>query len=332
MKQEELFEQLSKLTEYQRKQITKEIIDYVSLNENLKSTRPIVCPYCHKTARFIKKGFTKKHKKQRYECKECKHKFVYDSHTVTSNLKISNFEFIEICVDTLMLVPIIDTANRLKKSTKCVFLNRHKFLLLLEDILNKENIELAGTIELDETYILESSKGKPPINRKARQRGGHSKLRGLSHEQVCIVTATDRNTHEIFKAVGYAKPNSKVISDAFGKHIIEKSILYTDGLKSYDLVAKERNCDIKHLEGYENYNKVEHLNTVNCIHSIIKDALRKYRGVATKYINRYSSLFVFYRRYQSMNQYELKEQVTKIIKSFFNTVSRKIINNYEVFI
>ena len=39
------------------------------------------------------------------------------------------------------------------------------------------------------------------IQRKARKRGGPSSYRGLSHEQVCIVTTTDRNGHEIFKAV-----------------------------------------------------------------------------------------------------------------------------------
>lgn len=331
MTQAELLKQLLRLTESQREKIAKEIADYVSMNDKLKSTRPVVCPCCNKQARFIKRGFTKNHKKQIYQCKECYHKFVYDSHTVTSQIKISESEFVEICTDTLMMVPIKETATKLRRSRKCVFLNRHKFLSLLESYLNKEKIELDGTIEFDETYILESHKGKASLNRKARHRGGHSKLRGISHEQVCVVTSTDRNAHEIFKAVGYAKPTSKIINDTFGKHIIEKSVLYTDGLSSYDELAKERNCTIKHLKGYETYNKVEHLNTVNCIHSIIKNAIRQYRGIATKYINRYASLFVFYRRYQESNQHEIVEHVIKLFKFFFHTVRRDTINNYEIF-
>ena len=330
MTQEELFKQLSQLTESQRNQITREIVDYISMNEQLKSTRPIVCPYCQKEARFIKRGFTKSHK-QRYLCKECNHKFVYDSHTVTSCLKISKSEFIEICVDTLAMEPIASTAARLDRSIKCVFLNRHKFLSLLESYLNKEKIDLSGTIEFDETYVLESTKGKTPTHRKARHRGEPSKQRGISHEQVCIVTTTDRNAHEIFKAVGYAKPTNKIINDTFEKHIIEESILYVDGISAYDEMAKKRNCNIKHLKGHKSYNKVEHLNTVNSIHSMIQSAIQKYRGVATKYMNRYASLFVFFRRYQDMDQNEITEQVIKTIKFFYHVVRRSFINDYKIF-
>ena len=68
-----------------------------------------------KKTRFIKRGFTKNHK-QRYQCKVCSHKFVYDSHTVTSCLKIRKEEFIEICVDTLTMAPIATTASRLGRT------------------------------------------------------------------------------------------------------------------------------------------------------------------------------------------------------------------------
>lgn len=331
MTKEELFEQILKLTESQRNQIAREVVDYISMNEQLKSTTPDICPYCGKKTRFIKRGFTKNHK-QRYQCKECSHKFVYDSHTVTSCLKISKEEFIEICVDTLIMVPIATTAARLGRTSKCIFLNRHKFLTLLENYLNNEKICLAGTIEFDETYIHESTKGKTPKNRKARLRGEPSKLRGISHEQVCIVTTTDRNAHEIFRAVGYAKPTKEIINEIFGKNITEKSIIYVDGISSYEDVAKERKCQIKHLKGHSSYNKVEHLNTVNCIHSIIQAAIRLYRGVSTKYINRYTSLFVFFRKFQGMDQNEITEQVIKLIKPFSHVIRRKFISNYEIFI
>lgn len=83
---------------------------------------------------------------------ECKHKFTYDSHTITSFLKIDLDEFVEICIDTLTMVPIHKTAARL---------NRHKFLSMLEKYLELEKIQLSGTIECDETYVLESSKVLP---------------------------------------------------------------------------------------------------------------------------------------------------------------------------
>ena len=128
---------------------------------------------------------------------ECEHKFTHDSHMITSFLKIDVDEFIEICIDTLTMVPIHKTAARL---------NRHKFLGILEKHLESEKKQLSGTIECDETYVLESSKGSSLKRRKARHRGEPSKFRGISHEQICIVTTKDRNAHEIFLAVGHSRP------------------------------------------------------------------------------------------------------------------------------
>jgi hypothetical protein len=56
-----------------------------------------------------------------------------------SNLKISKDEFIEICLDTLTLVPIRKTAARLNRSVPTVHMNRHKFLAVLEEVLDEEN-------------------------------------------------------------------------------------------------------------------------------------------------------------------------------------------------
>jgi hypothetical protein len=46
---------------------------------------------------------------------------------------------------------------------------------------------------MDETYFLFSEKGKRSITeRKPRKRGGKSKLRGISNDQVCVLVARDR--------------------------------------------------------------------------------------------------------------------------------------------
>lgn len=49
---------------------------------------------------------------------------------------------------------------------------------------------LSGIIESDETFFLESYKGKNQVNktaiRKPHKRGVKASLRGISHEQVCV--------------------------------------------------------------------------------------------------------------------------------------------------
>ena len=109
-------------------------------------------------------------------------------------------------------------------------------------------MKLSGTIEIDETFELESQKGCRKIQRKARKRGGPSSYRGLFHEQVCIVTTTDRNGHEIFKAVGYGKPTKNSILENFLKNLDPKSIFYSDGAFCYDELAKKANCSLVQLK------------------------------------------------------------------------------------
>lgn len=129
--------------------------------------------------------------------------------------------FHKIVLDTLNCVAIKTTAADLDVSIQCVFENRHKLLCALEQLLNMEHIKLSGTIEFDETFELESQKGNRNIKRKARKRGGLLKYRGLSHEQVCIVITTDRNGHEIFKAVGFGKPTTISILENFDGMLVE---------------------------------------------------------------------------------------------------------------
>ena len=96
---------------------------------------------------------------------------------ITSFLKIDVDEFVEICIDTLTMVPIHKTTARL---------NRSKFLSMLEKYLESEKIQLSGTIECDETYVLESSSGSSLNHRKVHHRGEPSRFRGISHEQICV--------------------------------------------------------------------------------------------------------------------------------------------------
>lgn len=329
MRQSELLKGIASLDKVQHKLLIRQLEDYLRLNTLDKNKQPEICPCCGKKSHMIKKGFNKG--KQRFRCKDCNKIFTYDSKTITSYMKISRGTFLEILLDTLSCEAIAVTAARLNLSQKSVFDNRHKILVALEHILDEETIKLSGTIEVDETYILDSQKGSSNLNRKARHRGEPSNYRGLSHEQVCIVTTTDRNGHEIFKAVGHAKPTSNSIKQMFHEKIVKKSILYTDGAFCYDQIADENSCSLVQLYQKENYNTVEHLNTVNYIHSFIKAIITKFRGVATKYINRYLSLFVFLRRFQGMDDNEMMPIAFKSITNLHYRVSKQSLNNHNLF-
>ena len=67
---------------------------------------------------------------------------------------------------------------------------RHRFLSALN--LDKP-LCLSGIVEADETFILESFKGKRrDLPRASRKRGGKAAKRGLSAEQIPVIVARDR--------------------------------------------------------------------------------------------------------------------------------------------
>lgn len=146
-------------------------MDMIQMNDNLNACVPEVCPVCGaEHVRFYRCGIHGK--KRRWCCSKCKHKFTDDSHIITSNLNIERDVFVQICMDTLDMVPIRKTAERLDVSVQCVFNNRHKLLGLLEEIFGKEKRNEPSKVT--KVMFWNLMKGSIPENRKSRHRGGHS--------------------------------------------------------------------------------------------------------------------------------------------------------------
>ena len=192
--------------------------------------------------------------------------------------------------DTLAMKSLDETAGKIGVCHETAFNMRHKLLAYLETMIEtaKPPDEL---VETDETYVTESQKGVKCKNRKPRKHGESASKRGLSNEQYCICVVTDRNKNVFAKCVNRAKPSSEDIIKALSAHVSRKSVLLCDGAASYNQLADTLECKKIELIGHESYDKVYHLNTVNNLHSRIKRMLGQFRGVASKYLNRYLALF-----------------------------------------
>lgn len=92
-------------------------------------------------------------------------------------------------------------------------------------------------------------------------------------------------------------------------------MLLTDGLKGYESLAKQYECDLRVINPDEKEKgSFWHLNNINRFHSFIKERYRAFRGVATKYLNRYNALFALI--------YRLSEDKTTILhRSLLNVGS-----------
>ena len=77
------------------------------------------------------------------------------------------------------------------------------------------------------------------------------------------------------------------------------------------------------LISHESYDKFNHLNTVNSFHKLIEERLQKYKGVASKYINRYNALFIMQRETQGMDNTEKLQYVLLRLKNIYKITRLK---------
>ncbi|MDE7201794.1 MAG: transposase [Lachnospiraceae bacterium] len=112
----------------------------------------------------------------------------------------------------------------------------------------------------------------------------------MSNEYIAICTGIQRDGGAIAATVNRAKPSGEELDEIFRGHIAEDTLVLTDGLRSYNVLETLASCTVVDVKKEESRG-IFNLNTVNSLHSFIKETYNHYRGVATKYINRYNALF-----------------------------------------
>ena len=245
-----------------------------------------ICPFCGAKA-IIK--FGKKDHKQRFRCKNCKKIVTRSTGTIMSNSRQSEETWESVIKDTLDNVSIAKTAEKTGLSERTIFNMRHKILIGIEQMHELNPVVFSNVTEIDDTFVQESRKGTKCVDRKPRKRGTPASKPGLSEEQVCICTGVERNQGPVmFKTVNRAMPNKEEVKEAFGCHIADNTVLFTDGCKSYTVLSETMNIVLINTKKEDDASI--HLNNVNSSHNFFKSVYRHYRGVATKYINRYNAM------------------------------------------
>lgn len=329
-----VLEYFSQLSEYQKESLSRIILDYMDQNSSTTRLFPEVCPTCGKHhARFIKAGF--QNGTQRIKCKECGKTFVCTKGQLTYWSHQSVDIWNKVLLDTLNLATLAETAAEINVAVPNVFYMRHKILIFLEQLVHDDNQLLSGIIEFDETYVNDAYKGRfqssIPTGRKARRHGGTASKRGLSKEKICILTASDRNGHEVIRAVCRAKPTTQSVLNTFTNKIRKQSICVNDGVFSYDRLISIYTLENRVVKDKSMYTPAYHLNTVNSIHSEWKRIWEGYKGVSTKYLNRYLSLMIFIRSFMGMDRQEQFQAIHSHLNKVMIITPIRIVKSLNVF-
>jgi transposase-like protein len=164
---------------------------------------------------------------------------------------------------------------------------------------------LSGIVEADEAYFLRSFKGHrgwkngaPPDNRPPRYRGSGAVKRGLSSEQVPVVTALDR-VGGLVEVVLEERRDEEIITALRGA-IAPGSLLCSDGHGAYPKLAEETASEHRTIEPFKPTPEqkasglswrrpgVLTLGRVNGHHSVLKNTINGiFRGVSTRYLPNY---------------------------------------------
>jgi transposase-like protein len=243
----------------------------------------LVCPRCKGTSIYRHGMANGLH---RYRCQSCARTFNGLTGTPLARLRLKQhwLAYFDCLRDPACTVR--SAAEKVGVHANTSFRWRHRFLQWAK--LDRPD-KLAGIVEADETFVLESEKGEKRPQRAPRKRGGVAGKRGISAELVNIVVARDRGGQTIDFIAGRGALTAK----ALHRHLLPKlalgATLMSDGNAAYKTFARQTkitHCAVNLRRGIRVHGQA-HIQNVNAYHSRFKGWLCHFNGVATRYLENY---------------------------------------------
>jgi transposase-like protein len=250
------------------------------------------CPHCHSESVY-KRG--KQNGVQMYNCKDCKKWFSETTGTPLSGIQLKDkWQSYLHCMEQGMAIKKI--AKDLNISIQTSFDWRHKILSSMNDLAPSQ---LSGTVECDELELSINEKGNRNLKRKARKRSSDfQRNQGKGIDTVVqIITAVERGGNKYLKAVQAKRLSTENIQQVFEDKLAKGTILITDKHPSYKSFPSQEN-QIKHKtikadRHVDPKDSTIHLQHVNNTHNQLRNFLRPFNGVSSKYLQNYLNWFAY---------------------------------------
>lgn len=282
----EFLAQLKELTPEQKKRLVRHLMgrELAPVPRTMVPlVAPTVCPHCGATDDRLG-SWGQSHGLKRYRCRDCGRTFNALTGTALAHLRKREqwTRYAELLIEGASLREV---ARRCQIDKNTAFRWRHRFL---RDAAGHRAEHEAGIVEADETFFLESFKGQRHLPRPARHRGGVAGKRGLSAEQIPVLVVRDRSGQTAdFKL---EKLDAAHVIAALRPLVDQEAILCSDSAGVYAAFARatgitHRPLNIQH--GPRVIDSVFHIQNVNAYDSRLKGWIRRFHGVATKYLENY---------------------------------------------
>lgn len=276
---------------------------------------PEACPRCH-SCRIVKKGKSKKDV-QRYLCRDCKRTFEPQTNTLFNRSNVSYktwLEFVPLFIDRLSCK---NTSKRLHVCAGTAWLMRHRLMYLVGKHLPSFYDFSNQVVEMDEIYFNESykggfKKGTFPIPRPPKT---HSEARaGLNKELICVLSVKDTQGQVYLSVQGRGKIDQERIEKGLSICKLDNAYVKTDGAKSYINALVGRNIK-EHKVTVAKKHKGANLGKINSLHSDLRMFLTTFKGMSSKYLQRYLDYYIFVRKIGELDWDLSRSETANVMKS-----------------
>lgn len=245
----------------------------------------IACRRCGSIA-IIRKGHDPDGT-QRWLCKDCHRTFRDTPDTIITRSRLKPavwMRYLECFTD---LLPLRECAKRCKVSLRTAWLMRMRLIESIRLHLPDFRADAGMQVRLDETYLRESFKGNHTrdrfrLPRPSRYRGTSASKRGLSKEQICVMTGVD-DTGGAFLAMSGRGLLSKDRALAMLHGRLDRgAYAIADMAAAYPPAMKELGVTFTGTDTDSHA-----INRVNTLYSQLAGFLAGFRGVSTKLLDEY---------------------------------------------
>lgn len=241
---------------------------------------PEHCPHCQATAL---RPWGSSHGLARYRCRTCRR--TCNALTGTPLARLRHREcwgrYAEAMVKSLT---VRKAAEHCEVHKNTAFRWRHRFLRLIAEHRAQHE---SGIVEADETFFLESFKGQRKLSREARKRGGRARRKGFTAEQIPVLVVRDRSgQHADFQL---KQLNAAHVGEVLRPLLDPDAVLCTDSAAIYQSFAKAEGIT-HHRVNLRQKRRTDgafHIQNVNAYHGRLKLWMKRFNGVATKYLENY---------------------------------------------
>lgn len=251
------------------------------------------CPRCGSIA-VVKKGKSG-NGDQRYLCRDCGRTFGLGSERILGTSKLPKDAWMAYVECFVLMLPLRECARRCHVCLKTAYTMRHRLIECLSAYSPAFKAGRGCGCELDETYFPESfkgnhAKGSFALPRPARRRGGQVRTRGLSGEQICVMTGINDSDETFLAVSGRGSLSSKRAMDVLRGRVEAGSVVATDKAPAYAGVLAE--LGVAAHAAYDSKDRSKGTsNRINAVHSLLEAFMEPFRGVSAKHLGAYLAWF-----------------------------------------